>query len=130
MPARGFGHGFGFAVGVGGIGGGYSDIFGYAELYRELRNTLPYFALHPPVYYSMPVPRTYGYSPFAYPGYIMTPELAAPAQPMTMLNPHVKSGTDKPAMPASDKATSTNMQPVPLVIANPFITPRTVAQVK
>ena len=28
---------------------------------------VPYYAMHPPVYYSYPVPRPYGYSPFAYP---------------------------------------------------------------
>ena len=34
---------------------------------------VPYFALFPPVYYSYRVPRTYGYSPFAYPPGILTP---------------------------------------------------------
>jgi hypothetical protein len=29
--------------------------------------SVPYFALHPPVYYSYRVARTYGFSPFAYP---------------------------------------------------------------
>ncbi len=51
--------------------------------------TPPYYALHPPVYYSCPVPRSYGYSPFAYPGCVQTPEVdflsfpegAAPASP-------------------------------------------------
>jgi hypothetical protein len=37
--------------------------------------TPPYFALHPPVYYSCPVPRSYGYSPYAYPGCVMTPDV-------------------------------------------------------
>ena len=32
--------------------------------------TPPYFALHPPVYYSTPVPRAYGYGPWAYPPYV------------------------------------------------------------
>jgi hypothetical protein len=35
----------------------------------------PYFALHPPVYYSCPVPRSYGYSPYAYPPCVQTPEV-------------------------------------------------------
>jgi hypothetical protein len=51
--------------------------------------TPPYFALHPPVYYSRPVPRTYGYSPFAYPGIIATPEIVEPT-PEEVINPHVK----------------------------------------
>jgi hypothetical protein len=36
-------------------------------------DTIPYFALFPPVYYSYHVPRTYGYSPFAYPPGVFTP---------------------------------------------------------
>ena len=35
--------------------------------------SVPYFALHPPVYYSYRVARTYGYSPFPYPPGVMTP---------------------------------------------------------
>jgi len=51
----------------------------------------PYFAIHPPVYYSQPVPRTYGYSPFAYGPCVMTPEVAAPTPaPKTIINPHVE----------------------------------------
>ncbi len=49
------------------------------DLYRVGAVRLPpYFALHPPVYYEMPVPRTYGYGPWAYPPYITTPEMAQP----------------------------------------------------
>lgn len=121
--AHGIGHGMGFGV------GGYSDIYGYAELYRELYNNLPYFALHPPVYYSVPVPRTYGYSPFAYPGDVMTPEVVAPVQPVTIMNPHVKSGSDKPAAPEKDRATSVPKPVQPLIVINPFVsTGRAVAQ--
>src|SRR5262245_53868287 len=61
------------------------------------REHIPYFALHPPVYYSYPLPRTYGYSPFAYPFGSPTPEIefeapkpAKKPEPKTMLNPHVK----------------------------------------
>ncbi|NQT14106.1 MAG: hypothetical protein HQ582_15235 [Planctomycetes bacterium] len=35
----------------------------------------PYFSLHPPVYYSVPVARTYGYSPYAYPPGTRTPDV-------------------------------------------------------
>ena len=35
---------------------------------------IPYYAAHPPVYYSYPVPRPYGFSPYAYPPGTMTPE--------------------------------------------------------
>ena len=46
--------------------------YGYANsLYT--RDYVPYYAMHPPVYYSEPVPRTYGYSPFAYNSFVATP---------------------------------------------------------
>jgi hypothetical protein len=47
----------------------------------------PYFAIHPPVYYSAPVPRSYGYSPYAYPGTVQTPEIVMPE---VIENPHVE----------------------------------------
>jgi hypothetical protein len=34
---------------------------------------LPHYAQFPPVYYSHPVARPYGYSPYAYPGWVQTP---------------------------------------------------------
>jgi hypothetical protein len=115
--------------GIGGFGiGGYNDICGYAELYRELYNNLPYFALHPPVYYSYPVPRTYGYSPFAYPPGVMTPDVVIDAQPVTIINPHVESNKIKAPQPAADRSAAKSAQPEPLVIVNPYVTPPMVAK--
>jgi hypothetical protein len=76
----------------------------------------PYFALHPPVYYSYPVPRTYGYSPYAYPRTVMTPEYRAP-QPLDVVNPYVKPTEEKEA------ATSASFQTAsaPLMVINPFV---------
>ncbi len=124
----GFGLGRGVGFGLSNGIDGYSDIYGLAELYRELYNNLPYFSLHPPVYYSYPVPRTYGYSPFAYPGDVMTPEIIEPVQPVTIINPHVKSNAEPAAKAAQDKAAAVAPQIQPLVIYNPFVTPRNVAQ--
>jgi hypothetical protein len=59
--------------------------------------TPPYFAIHPPVYYSQPVPRTYGYSPYAYPGTVMTPEVT---EPEVIENPHVTQPAEE--QPAAD----------------------------
>ena len=71
----------------------------------------PYFAIHPPVYYSQPVPRTYGYSPYAYPGTMQTPEIV---EPEMIENPHV-------SQPAQEEATS-NVKVVRYqVIDNPFV---------
>ena len=47
----------------------------------------PYFALHPPVYYSYVVRRPYGYSPFPYPPEVLTPEQPQPSP--VMRNPFV-----------------------------------------
>jgi len=60
----------------------------------------PYFALHPPVYYSYPpVPRTFGYSPFAYPGWIKTPDHACAVDPQTIMNPYFDQGVPTPVAP-------------------------------
>lgn len=74
---------------------------------------IPYFARHPPVYYSYPVPRTYGYSPFAYPPTVMTPEISieAPA-PKVMSNPFV------PKAKADQRSVST--APAPQFVINPY----------
>jgi hypothetical protein len=81
--------------------------------------------MHPPVYYSYPVPRAYGWSPWAYPPGTMTPEiLGEMTGPKEIINPHV------PPAPEA-KPTSTNNKsvqhrapqgPVPQVVLNPFVT--------
>lgn len=75
--------------------------------------TPPYFALHPPVYYSQPVARTYGYSPFAYPGTERTPEVV---QAELIENPHVTPA--KSEQPGDFNLTKV----IPAEITNPFVT--------
>jgi hypothetical protein len=66
-------------------GGGYPyappwwGCYAYRSTYAS--ESVPYFALHPPVYYSYRVARTYGYSPFAYPPGVMTPSLESRRSP-------------------------------------------------
>src|SRR4051794_31004716 len=124
---HGFGHGFGRGSGFGGIGfgGGYDCGWDIAEVYRDFYNTLPFFALPPPVYYSCPVPRTYGYSPFAYGPDVMTPEVVMDSKPVTIMNPYVPAA---PADSKTDRAASASNTPEPLVIVNPFVTTAKVAQ--
>src|SRR5207248_5031631 len=69
--------------------GGWGCDSGYGWLYNSLRYEVPHFAAFPPVYYSYPVPRTYGYSPFAYPPNVMTPVIAEEKKPVTIINPYV-----------------------------------------
>jgi len=113
--------GFGLGLGIGGGGYGW-DI---AELYRELYHNLPYFALHPPVYYSEPVPRTYGYSPFAYPPGTMTPDVSYAPEPVTISNPYAPATpvTVPSEMKPTDRSASASQEPQPLVIINPFVSP-------
>lgn len=80
---------------------------------------IPYFALHPPVYYSYPVPRTYGYSPYAYPPTVITPKLKKKPEPMVIPNRFVPTRSDVP-----ESATRPISQPAPikpLVILNPYV---------
>jgi hypothetical protein len=97
------GHGWGFG-------------YGWRSIYQtqELEN-VPYFSLYPPVYYSYPVARTYGYSPWAYPPGTVTPE--APPAPKTIENPYVpeKSKAKPKAKPATDKSAG------PRTIINPHL---------
>lgn len=124
---RGVGHGFGhgFGRGFGGIGfgfGGFNYGWDIAELYRELYQNLPFYALHPPVYYSGPVPRPYGYSPFAYPPGVMTPEIGVIAQPVTIDNPYAPKTPATPTTSGSepDRAAASERRVEPLVILNPY----------
>ena len=110
----------------GGYGGGYGGYWDIGRLYSVLSQNVPYFAAFPPVYYSYPVPRTYGYSPFAYPPGVRTPEVEM-FEPLTINNPYFK-GAEKsstaesaPKAPA-DRTTSAQPAPRPQEILNPFVT--------
>jgi hypothetical protein len=76
-------YGYGF-----GAGGGY----GYGGGYRGANSrAIPYFALHPPVYYSHPIPRPYGFSPYATPPFLLPAELQViQSQPEEVINPYFK----------------------------------------
>ncbi|HET6879726.1 MAG TPA: hypothetical protein VFI31_06215 [Pirellulales bacterium] len=93
-----------YALGYGFFGNGL-----YGSLYNDRP---PYYALFPPVYYSYPVPRPYGYSPFAYPPGFMTPEFEQ-IQPKEVMNPYVPR---KPVGQPKERTAS-----VPQVYHNPFI---------
>ena len=89
--------------------------YGRAGVYSTSRvPTPPYFALHPPVYYSYPVPRPYGYSPFAYPEYMKTPAFKINKQ-QNIRNPHVPKKAAE-AVP-TNQTTSTRG----VMIINPFV---------
>lgn len=111
--------------------GGYGGYWGIGGLYRSLdfptERRVPYFAAHPPVYYSHPVPRTYGYSPFAYGPHTRTPDVVA--QPVEIVNPFVPSSDVKKSRTQAKKKRDLTIAnptskpaPQPKVILNPFVT--------
>jgi hypothetical protein len=108
-------------------GGGYGfGAWDMGRLYGVMADNVPYFAAFPPVYYSQPVPRTYGYSPFAYPPGVMTPEVVEAIEPQVIENPYVvpEPATEGPAMAAPNTADqTTSVAPVrgPLLILNPYV---------
>lgn len=85
------------------------------------REHLPYYSLHPPVYYSLPVARSYGYSPWAYPPGTMTPEVEI--EPMTLNNPYVPKKEIIPAPKPKARKASDRVASKPLVLINPFVKP-------
>ena len=111
--------GCGYGYGYGGCG-----IFDMGRLYGVLADNVPYYAAFPPVYYSAPVPRTYGYSPFAYPPGYATPDLVAESSPLEIINPHFKTSTESVGKAAEDQVTVTSDQTAPLLVLNPYVTTR------
>jgi hypothetical protein len=101
----------------GGGNGYFGGDFGRISPYSSgLIPMPPYFAIHPPVYYSAPVPRAYGWSPFAYPEYVMTPEAKPPVKPAMFLNPFVD-----PPKPAVEKKIEHKSAAMPKIMLNPFV---------
>jgi hypothetical protein len=85
--------------------------WGYPSIYYNSYQ-IPYYALYPPVYYSRPVPRTYGDSPYPYPpglAYYQAP--VAYSQPQIIKNDHVDEENPPPDQQAR----------VPLRVANPYV---------
>jgi len=108
-----------FAPGIG-FGGYYERDSLYGRGFIPIP---PYYALHPPVYYSRPVPRTYGYSPYAYPESVMTPELKAPPAKKMVLNPYYRpKAEEKEKKPATRQASAGVVKP--LTVVNPYYQPK------
>ena len=95
-------------------GGPYSSVcWGYGWPASHFDNgAVPYFSLHPPVYYSYRVARTYGYSPFAYPPGVLTPG-SEPPRPAVAQNVYT--------MPEGAESAGSQQGRQPLRIDNPFV---------
>jgi hypothetical protein len=96
-------------IGPGAYGLGFFNYgaYGNGSYYR-----VPYYALFPPVYYSYPVARPYGYSPFAYPPGTITPEIPQKSAAVEFRNPFVPDR----AKVSEDKTAS-----APRMYLNPFV---------
>jgi hypothetical protein len=97
-------------------GGCYSAYYGYGASNIYTAEHVPYFALHPPVYYSYPVSRPYGWSPFPHAPSPYAAQRPRPAvrvaQPLTIRNPYVVGA-------AAAGEASMSGQPLPIV--NPHV---------
>lgn len=79
-------------------------------IYHGTRYDIPYFSLYPPVYYSQPVARPYGFSPFAAP-FGPIPEVVV--EPEIIKNPHVEA---EPTTTTSDSVARH-----PGLVRNPYV---------
>jgi len=84
--------------------------YGYYSIYAH--DYIPYYALHPPVYYSYQVSRPYGYSPFAYPPGTMTPRFET--ERLRIFED--SASVEQVATPEPQQTTS-----VPKRIVNPYV---------
>ena len=113
----------GLFYGFGGHGGhcGHLGRFGVGSALGSVP-VPPYFALHPPVYYSHPVPRTYGHSPFPYPGIYETPEIELPSAEI-IENPHIEQAPEPESQGASLRTTAKTQVKIQLELLNPHVVP-------
>jgi hypothetical protein len=109
----GFNNGFNGRNGFGSFGGWGGELFGF-ELGGSIENRIPFYALHPPVYYSYPIARPYGDSPFASPPAYYGPGIAD-GGPQTIINPYAAPGGAAPS-----NATPSNSTPSAPAPASPL----------
>jgi hypothetical protein len=111
----------------GGCGGwGYDGYYsGYAFGYQG--DHIPYFSLHPPVYYSRIVPRAMGWTPFAYsPDAIVLPlDDGGPEQIINPYVPPINKAVPAPPSPGTKAKSSANKTAsnadLIKVIVNPYV---------
>jgi hypothetical protein len=99
--------------------GGYCWPYGTAYTGSSWDESIPYYALFPPVYYQGIVSRPYGYSPFAWVG--GTPAADSPggsdrsvAAPVVVINQYVGRN-------ASTQVAASPGAPAPLLVKNPYV---------
>lgn len=102
---------------------GYPGNFHYNRYLEHLFRSdrlIPYFAEHPPVYYSRPVARPYGYSPYAYPACACGRSYESHDAEFV---PNPYGGETVPPEEKSDaeETSARHGAPRPLVVFNPYV---------
>ena len=122
-----------------GWGGGYGGGgWGYLGTRVGFQPQPPYYAVHPPVYYSAQIiHRPYGYSPYAYPPtyppfgqQMIESRASAGSDPTVFINPYVNqqgNGGGQLPPPRIQPATGDNSSVQPKMIINPYVVRREVA---
>ena len=107
-------------IGAGAYGLGF---FNYSQYGNGGNYRIPYYALFPPVYYSYPVARTYGYSPFAYPPGTITPAAPPKVAAVDYINPFVyETGRDGATPAPVGKAEAVDpTASLPRMYYNPYV---------
>ena len=105
------GNGYGYKSNC--LEGNYYGLYALDKLFVP-----PYFAMHPPVYYSAPVARPYGYTPYALPPGMLPAEMLAGPQPEEIINPYV----EEEEVEATTSTTQGKVaEALPQWIMNPFV---------
>lgn len=113
--------------GWGGYGYGYG--WGYLGTRVGFVPQPPYYAIHPPVYYSAQIiRRPYGYSPYAWPAnypsfntQMIDAQSSAGSEPAMFHNPFVGNGGGQLPPPRTQSSVQ------PQLIINPYVVQKTVA---
>lgn len=86
--------------------------------------SVPYFALHPPVYYSYRIARTYGFSPFAYPPGVIVTESGSvpPAAPNVYLQEGGEASQGRPPLRIDNPFVEQTREPGVAALRKPVVT--------
>lgn len=122
--------------GWGGYGAGYG--WGYLGTRVGFVPQPPYYAIHPPVYYSAQIiRRPYGYSPYAWPAtyppfntQVIESRASMNADPAVFINPYAAqpgNGGGQLPPPRNAPAAGDNSSVQPQLIINPYVVSKAVA---
>lgn len=111
------GCGFGYGDCINGNAWGWGWGWSGTNTNSLYHRPLPYFSAHPPVYYSHPYYRPYGWTPYAQPSYHAP--VALQPEPRLVVNPHVPAAKVKAAKPKANEAGEKSAQRSAYIV-NPF----------